>query len=306
MSINGIQLRAFHAVASEGSFTRAARALNVTQPTLSAQVKALEERYGVRLFDRRGRRTVLTDLGEALLAVTRRLHSAEEEAEQILAAASGLKTGTLRVGADAPYSIVPSLGAFSRRHPGIRLQLSIGNSNRVLTDLLEHRCDVALLADVAYDPRLHAVPILEDRLLAFVARQHAWAIRGTVGLSELVGERILLREPGSSTRRLFETALGRRGIALRDVLEIGSREAVREAVAAGLGAGIVAATELGHDDRIAPVEIADARLDTIEYLVCLEERRNLRLVRAFFDTVRDAGPPGAARVSADARPGSGD
>ena len=306
MSINAIQLRAFHAVASEGSFTRAARAMNVTQPTLSAQVKALEERYGVRLFDRCGRRTVLTDLGEALLAVTRRLHSAEEEAEQILAAASGLKTGTLRVGADAPYSIVPSLGAFSRRHPGIRLQLSIGNSNRVLTDLLEHRCDVALLADVAYDPRLHAVPILEDRLLAFVARQHPWAIRGTVGLSELVGERILLREPGSSTRRLFETALGRRGIALRDVLEIGSREAVREAVAAGLGAGIVAATELGHDDRIAPVEIADARLDTIEYLVCLDERRNLRLVRAFFDAVRDAGPPCAARVTAGARPGSGD
>ena len=109
-------------------------------------MKALEERYGVRLFDRRGRRTVLTDLGEALLAVTRRLHSAEEEAEQILAAARGLRSGTLRVGADAPYSIVPSLGAFSRQHPGIKLQLSIGNSNRVLTDLLEHRCDVALLA----------------------------------------------------------------------------------------------------------------------------------------------------------------
>lgn len=290
MSINHAQLRAFHAVASEGSFTRAAQLLNVTQPTLSAQVKALEERYGVRLFDRRGRRIGLTTIGEGLLAVTRRVHAAEEEAEQLLAAARGLRTGTLRVGADAPYSIVPSLGAFNRRYPGINLQLSIGNSNRVLADLLEHRCDVALLADVAYDPRLHAVPILQDRLLAFAARSHAWADRGAVALSELVGERIILREPGSSTRRLFETSLGRRGIALRDVLEIGSREAVREAVAAGLGIGIVAATELGHDDRIAPIEIADARLDTVEYLVCLEDRRNLGIVRAFFEAVRTAGP----------------
>jgi LysR family transcriptional regulator, low CO2-responsive transcriptional regulator len=301
VSINPAQLRAFHAVASEGSFTRAARALNVTQPTLSAQVKGLEERYGVRLFDRRGRGVALTGLGEALLAVTRRLKAVEEEAEQMLAAARGLRTGTLRVGADAPYSIVPSLGAFSRRHPGIKLQLSIGNSNKVLTDLLEHRCDVALLADVAYDPRLFATPILEDRLLAFVAGTHPWAARGTVALSELVGERIVLREPGSSTRRLFETALGRRGIALREVMEIGSREAVREAVAAGLGVGIVAASELGHDDRIAPVEIADARLDTVEYLVCLEERRNLRIVRAFFEAVRTVNP-----VSAGARPGSAD
>lgn len=305
MSINPAQLRAFHAVASEGSFTRAAKVLNVTQPTLSAQVKGLEERYGVRLFDRRGRGVALTGLGEDLLAVTRRLKAVEEEAEQILAAARGLRTGTLRVGADAPYSIVPSLGAFSRRHPGIRLQLSIGNSNKVLTDLLEHRCDVALLADVAYDPRLFATPILEDRLLAFVARTHPWAARGTVALSELVGERIVLREQGSSTRRLFETALSRRGIALREVMEIGSREAVREAVAAGLGVGIVAATELGHDDRIAPVEIVDARLDTVEYLVCLEERRNLRIVRAFFDAVREVAPLGDI-VSDAARPGSAD
>jgi aminoethylphosphonate catabolism LysR family transcriptional regulator len=301
MPINPTQLRAFHAVASEGSFTRAAKVLNVTQPTLSAQVKGLEERYGVRLFDRRGRGVALSGLGEDLLAVTRRLKAVEEEAEQILAAARELRTGTLRVGADAPYSIVPSLGAFSRRHPGIRLQLSIGNSNKVLSDLLEHRCDVALLADVAYDPRLYATPILEDRLLAFVARSHPWAARGSVALSELVGERIVLREPGSSTRRLFETALGRRGIALREVMEIGSREAVREAVAAGLGVGIVAATELGHDDRIAPVEIGDARLDTVEYLVCLEERRNLRIVRAFFDAVRTQWP-----VNAAARPGSAD
>ena len=165
------------------------------------------------------------------------------------------------------------------------------------------RSSRSALEALAYRAWLHAVPVLEDRLLAFVTRRHPWARRGSVTLSELVGERVLLREQGSSTRKLFETALSRRGITLKEMLEIGSREAVREAVAAGLGVGIVAATELGHDDRIAPIEIADVRLDTVEYLVCLEERRNLRLVRAFFETVRTAGPGGTA-VSGDARPGS--
>src|SRR3546814_20175459 len=96
-SKNHAQLRALHRVASEGSFTRAAEALRVTQPTLSGQVKAREEGYGVRLLDRRGRRVEPTELGRALLDVTRRLFSLEEEADQLLSAARGLPRGHLRV-----------------------------------------------------------------------------------------------------------------------------------------------------------------------------------------------------------------
>src|SRR5215813_11813002 len=115
------QLRAFHTVASEGSFTRAADALHVTQPTLSAQVKALEDTYGVRLFDRRGRRIEATELGRGLLEITRRYFSLEAEAAQLLAATRGLRGGHLRVGADAPQHAIPALAAFSRKYPGVRL-----------------------------------------------------------------------------------------------------------------------------------------------------------------------------------------
>jgi aminoethylphosphonate catabolism LysR family transcriptional regulator len=281
--MNHAQLRAFHAVASEGSFTRAAEALHVTQPTLSGQVKALEERYGVKLFDRRGRRVYPTELGQALLDLTRRLFSLEAEAEQILGAAKGLKRGHLRLAADAPFHVIGALSAFAKRYPGIRLSLTIGNSEQILDDLIEHRADVAVLANIPEDPRVYAFPFRRDRLIAFVERGHGWAERDSVTLKELAGRRLVLREIGSTTRRLFENAMAARNLALGEVLEVNSREAVRETVAAGLGVGVVSESEFGSDRRLVPLHIDAEELAMTEYVACLSERRDLSLVRAFLE-----------------------
>jgi aminoethylphosphonate catabolism LysR family transcriptional regulator len=283
MTINHAQLRAFHAVACEGSFTRAARSLSVTQPTISAQVKELEELYGVKLFERIGRGIAITELGQALYDITRRQFGLETEAEQLLASARGLLRGQLRIGADAPYHIIPLLRPFSQRYPAIRLSLAFGNSHDVLDGLLERRSDVAVLADLQPDERLHAVPFRRNRLLLFVAHGHPWIARKGVRLRELEGQRVVLREHGSITRALFERALAEAGIALGDTLEIGSREGVREAVAAGLGIGAVFGSEFGHDQRLARVAIRDARIESTEFAACLAERLSMRVVRAFFD-----------------------
>ncbi len=285
--MNDAQLRAFHAVASEGGFTKAAAALHLTQPTLSGQVKALEERYGVRLFVRRGRRVEPTELGRSLLDVTRRLFILQSEAEQLLASARGLQTGHLRLGADAPYHVIPALAAFTRRYPKLRLSLTIGNTETLLHALVEHRCDVAVVAEVPGDPRLFVLPLRRDRLVAFVERGHRWARRRSIRLEELAGRRLVLREVGSTTRRLFETAMTRRGLALGEVLEINSREAVREAVAAGLGIGIVSESEFVSTPMLKALPFADAELPNVEYIACLAERRELRLVRAFLDVAKD-------------------
>jgi aminoethylphosphonate catabolism LysR family transcriptional regulator len=285
MPITYAQLRAFHAVASEASFTRAAAALHVTQPTLSAQVKALEESYGVLLFDRRGRRTEPTELGRQLLAVTRRYFGLETEAEQLLAATRALSDGHLRVGADAPQHVMAELSAFQRRYPGVRLSLSIGNSDEVLHQLLDHRSDVAIIADLPEDLRLFARPLRRDQLIAFVERTHPWAERGAIGLAELASQRMILREVGSTTRRAFEAALVKAAIPIGEVLEIGSREGVREAVAAGLGVGIVSAFEFGHDARLRALAIEGAAIEMVEYVACVTDRRDLRIVRAFLDLV---------------------
>lgn len=294
--MNHSQLRAFHAVASEGSFTKAAGALHVTQPTLSGQVKALEQHYGVSLFDRRGRRVLPTALGQELLVLTRRLFSLEAETEHLLSAAQGLRKGHLRVGADAPYHVTAALSLFTQRYPGIQLSLTVGNSAELAHDLLQHKLDVAVLANVAGDPRFFAKPLRHDRLVAFVAKTHPWARRRRIDLADLHEQRLVLREQGSATRQIFETAMARRGLGRGEALDMNSREAVRETVAAGLGVGIVSAGEFSKDSRLTILELTGGDMAMTEYVVCLAERQDLRLVRSFLELVDP--------VSAGARPGS--
>jgi len=281
--MNHSQLRAFHAVASEGSFTKAAGALHVTQPTLSGQVKTLEEAYGVRLFDRRGRRVSPTALGQELLVLTRRLFSLEAETEHLLSASQGLRKGHLRVGADAPYHVTAALSAFTQRYPGIQISLTVGNSAELAHDLLEHKLDVAVLANVTGDSRFFAKPLRHDRLVAFVAKTHPWARRRRIDLADLSEQRLVLREQGSATRQIFETAMARRGLRRGEVLDMNSREAVRETVAAGLGVGVVSAGEFSKDSRLAILELTGGDMAMTEYVVCLAERQDLRLVRSFLD-----------------------
>ena len=289
--MNYLHLRAFHAVATHGSFTRAAAALNVTQPTISDQIKALEGRYEVKLFERHSRRVELTELGRALHDVTRRQFKLEADAEQLLLTAKGLTHGRLRVAAGAPHLVVPLLGSFKRRHPGIQLSLQFGNSEVVLRSLFDRHCDVIMLPDIGDDSRLHALPFRRDRLIAFVEAGHPWSTRRSITLADLNGEALVLREQGSRTRAVFEAAMARTGTVMGETLEIGSREGVREAVAAGLGIGIVSEGELGVDPRLHAVAIREAGLEVTEYAACLAERRSVRVVAAFFDLLEETKTP---------------
>lgn len=281
--MNYAQLRAFHAVAAEGGFVKAARKLNVTQPTLSEQVKQLEATYGVQLFERRGRRSEPTDLGRALLDVTRRFFAVEQEAAQLLTAARGLKRGRLRVAADAPYLVMPLLAAFGRRHPGIELQLTFGNGEAVLAALRERRADLGVLPDVEQERGLSLVALERGQLVLLVGRAHPWARRRSVALAELAGERLIQREEGSTTRAILDRALTAAGVKPAANWVVGSREGLREAVAEGLGIGAVFESEVGHDERVHVVTVRDRSLATTEYLACLAERRDDRVIGAFLE-----------------------
>jgi aminoethylphosphonate catabolism LysR family transcriptional regulator len=278
--MNQARLRAFHAVLATGSFTRAAAELRVSQPAVTMQVRALEDAYGVELF-RRGRRIEPTELGRELGRLTQKMLGIEEEAHELLTAGRELKHGKLRVGADAPYHVIRLLAAFHEQHPSVQIALSLGNSVEVLRDLLEARTDVAVVAEIEPDPRLFAVVSGRHRLIAFVAKGHPLAGRGSIRLRDLHGVPMILREEASITRRTLEAALRERGVVPKVVMEIESREAVREAVAWGLGVGVVSEAELGHDARLAPLRFADAKLENSESIVCLEDRRKLGLLRAF-------------------------
>ncbi len=195
------QLRSFHAVAQRGSFTAAARELGVSQPTITTQVKSLEDEFGIELFVRRGRRIELTETGAGLLDITRRLFADEKEAADYLNETRELKTGHLRVGAVGPLP--------RHRHAG-RLQCALSRSLRLgdgrqftanwCRDLLDYRTDVAVLAHVDPDPRLVAIPYRRHRVVVMCPADHPFARRRGIRVREMHGQRLIVREAGSTTR----------------------------------------------------------------------------------------------------------
>jgi len=285
--MNLTQLRAFHLVAAAGGFSLAARAEGLSQPTLSAQVRALEAGYGVGLFDRQGRGVRLTPAGQSLYAVTTRLFAAEDEARALLTGGRALTRGHLRVSADSAYHVMPILAELKKRHEALTFSLKVDNSAVVLEQLIDHGADVAVMAKVTSDPRIYSMKLREDRLVLFVPRTHPWARRRRRPITDLAGQDIVVRERGSITREVFETGLAQAGVVPRSLIEVETREAGREAVAAGFGLGVVFDSEFGTDARFRTLEVGGADLTVGEYVVCLQERRRLALVRAFLDVAQE-------------------
>jgi aminoethylphosphonate catabolism LysR family transcriptional regulator len=281
-------LRAFHAVAQAESFTKAARALNVSQPTLSAQVRDLELSNGAQLFDRRGRTISLTPLGHRLIAVTTRLFAAEDEAAALLSGARALRHGHLRVAADNASHVMPLLARLKRRHEGLTFSLKVGNSSDVLQQVLDYSVDVAVTAKRVSDPKIHALRLRVDRLVAFARKEHAWASRACVELAEFEGQDIVIRERGSITREVFETRLAEKQVRPGALFDVQTREAVRDAVAAGFGLGVVFDGEIETGTDFVKLTLAGADFSVAEYVVCLEERRRVPLVRSFLDLLGDS------------------
>jgi aminoethylphosphonate catabolism LysR family transcriptional regulator len=286
------QLRSFHAVATAGSFTRAAESLHVSQPTITTQVRQLEELYKVELFHRTGRRVRPTEIGERLLLLSRQIFSLEADAIQLLGDAGELRSGHLRVAAVGPSHVTKMLAAFNQRYPGVKISVSTGNSQDVLDRLLDYRADVGVLAQVFRDTRFVSMPFSEHPILIFCSTGHRFAKRRTIRTAELQGERLLLRESGSTTRKALEAALKAAKVEAEIVMEIGSREIIREAVVQGLGIAAVSEVEYVPGPGLHAVRISDAQIHTYAHVVCLAERQEMRMVRAFYDVI--AGEVGSA------------
>lgn len=281
------QLRSFHAVARAGGFTGGAKLLHISQPTVTTQVRFLEETYGAELFYRRGHRVTLTPLGEQLFDLARQIFALEGETVHLLTDSGALKSGHLRVGAVGPFHVTEMLARFNQRYSGMQVSVRVGNSQSALEALLDYRTDVAVLAQFTHDARFHSVPYSRHPIMVFVHRTHRFAARKSIRLTDLEGERMILREEGSTTRKALDDALAAAHVKPRIVMEIGSREAIREAVIKGMGIGAVSEIEYIPDPQIRMVRVSDARMYTHAHVVCLAERRSARLVKAFLEIVAE-------------------
>jgi DNA-binding transcriptional LysR family regulator len=275
---------AFHKVAAAGGFTVAARLSGVSQPTLSAQVRTLERSMGSALFERAGRRVRLTPVGEALFAATTHLSEAIDAVAGVVTRDSAATRGRLRVSADSAIHVIPVLADLKQHVKDLSFSLRIDNSSNVIAQVLNDEADVGVMARPIADPRLFAVKIREDRLVLLSGARDSLARRSRITMADLAGRAIVVRERGSITREVAEASIKKARIKTGQVFDVATREAVREAVAAGFGVGVVFASEAGNDPRIKATAIADQDVAVSEYAICRAERRRLGLVGRFLET----------------------
>lgn len=275
---------AFHKVAAAGGFSVAARLNGVSQPTLSSQVRALERTMGTALFERAGRGVRLTPAGEALYGATAKLSEAMEAVADIVIKERPAGRGGLRISADSAIHVLPVLAELKRRVKGLAFSLRIDNSSNVIAQVLKDEVDLGVMARPVTDPRLFSIKIREDRLVLLVGAKDAWARRARASIADLAGRDLVVREKGSITREVAEARIKGARIKTGQVFDVATREAVREAVAAGFGVGVVFASEAGNDARLKAVPIADQEVAVAEYAICRAERHRLGLVARFIET----------------------
>jgi aminoethylphosphonate catabolism LysR family transcriptional regulator len=294
MPLNLNQLRVFHAVATGGSFTQAAQALSITQPAVTVHIRDLERYYGVRLFDRGGRRVKLTDAGKTLLEYAQRIFTLAAEAEQALENAGSLRAGRLQIVGSltvGAYYLPPVINLFKAKFPEIHVSLSVDNSQGVVERIAGLREDVGFLSGPVRDERLMVRPFLEDELVVLVPPGHAWSARRTVSLYELGEQPLILREPGSATRALVEERLRQAGIRPQVSMELGSNEAIKRAVEMGMGMSVLSTTIIKREVEaglLQVVRIREKGLTRRFEIVIHRERARSRLIAAFMDVAAEA------------------
>lgn len=235
------RIRVFQAVATHLSYSRAAEELHISQPGVTFHIQGLERSFGVELFERVGRRLYLTDAGRTLARYAQRLALIEEEATVALQELKGLERGLLVVGASATigiYLLPEVVGEFRKRHPGIKVSLRVGNKRHTLERLRQNELDFGLVAGPVTDPALVQEPYLDDELMMIVSPSHRFAREAEVYPGELRRETFLVREPGSGTQELVDERLSQLGIQPADTMQLGSTEAIKQAVAANLGISV--------------------------------------------------------------------
>jgi aminoethylphosphonate catabolism LysR family transcriptional regulator len=278
------QLKAFFTVARLGSVTLAAKQLGISQPTVTTQIRALEVQYGLELFRRNSGRLTISDAGIELLPMVEGLLQQESQIEFALRNQAELRQGSLRIGATAPYYMLDLVQRFQCRYPGINLSLHVGNSCQMVDALREYRVDLAASSHLVRDARLLCWKLGEDPLVLVLRSDHALAHLTSVTPQDLTPCRLLLRETGSTTRQLGEEMLEQAGVRVAHVMEIGSRESLREAIVRGMGVSLVARHEVPHHPDLRMLPLRDVAPMVREYLYVLKERRQMRLVEAFLST----------------------
>jgi len=239
------KLKVFCSVAETKSFSKASKAMYLTQPAISLQIRSLEEDLGTKLFSRSNKSVSLTETGEILYRHAKKILAYYGAIEKEINEATGLVKGKLMIGASttlATYYLPNVIVDFKKSYPDILIDFERGNTRKIIDSLLHTRIDLGLVEGVVNDHRLEVEKMDSDELLLIVNSDHPWADRQDISIHEIIDQPYIMREEGSGTRQVVESTLARAGIhaeQLNIAMLLGSTEAIKTAVENGLGISII-------------------------------------------------------------------
>lgn len=295
------QLRIFCKVVELKSFSRAGESVHLSQPTVSSHIKELEEHFGTRLVDRLSRKVLPTKAGELLYDYAQQLVALREKTEAVMAEFSGKMKGRLTIGGSTipgGYLLPRIVGLFSNRYPEVYIALKVADTSEILSMVANGRLEAGVVGAKSNDKLLHQVPVADDEMCLVVPSDHAWAHRRTIRLKELFGEPFIVRELGSGTLRSIEQQLHKKGFGIDDfsiVAEMGSTEAVRQAVKNKVGLSILSLIAVADDietGQLKAISIEGLKLKRRFYLTTHKQRSPSPLCATFNEFLTHQMPTG--------------
>ena len=287
------QLKVFEAAARNGSFTRAAEELFLTQPTVSMQVKQLTKAVGLPLFEQVGKRLYLTQAGKELFATCRDIFEKLSQFEMTVADLKGLKQGRLRLSAitTAKYFVPRLLGPFCRLYPGIDISLQVTNHSGIMDRLKENLDDLYIMSQLPENLDINSQSFLENPLVVFAPIDHPLTKEKNISLQRLSEEPFILREPGSGTRTAIQRLFDEHELTLKVKLELGSNEAIKQAIAGGLGVSVLSRHTLipeGATPELTVLDVEHFPIRRYWYIVYPAGKQLSVVARTYFDYLIDA------------------
>lgn len=292
------KLRLFAAVAEHEHYSRAAELLGISQPVLTVHVRDLERHFGMPLFERAGRNVRLTDGGRLVLDYAQRVLALVSELEEAIADLREVRGGELRLGASTTignYLLPGLLGAFHAQHPGVSIAIEIANTGQIADQVRRGALHLGLVGEPLEDGELVTEPFRDDELVLVAPPGHAWAGR-TIPVRDLAGVPLIVRERGSATRDVADAALATRGVRSAIALELGGTEAVKSAVAAGLGLAFASACAVDLEvqtGRLARVVVAGLEIRRQFQVLRRRSRRLSAAEAAILAALRSSAPSGS-------------
>jgi DNA-binding transcriptional LysR family regulator len=287
------QLAVFEAAARLGSFTRAAEALHLAQPTVSTQLRKLADALGVPLFEQIGKRVHLTEAGERLYAGCQELFDTLARIENGLASLRGADAGRLRlaVSTTGKYFAPHLLAGFVGLHPGIEVSLGVHNRRALIERLAQNEDDLYIFANPPTEPEVVSQVILPNPMAVFARDDHPLAHERRIPFARVAEEPFLMREPGSGTRMVVRQCFDAHGLEPRVRMELSSNEAIKQAILAGLGVSILSQHTLGFDhdpQRLVTLDVQGFPIERHWHFVYPVGKQLSAVARGFMDFTRGA------------------